>query len=118
MKYFTKKDGDTTSYTKNGIKTNAGIRLEQDVDLVLKNMELKILGQPHEEVLITTDSRYKYYKANEDCIFHEDCLMFRKCFGETVGIKNYQILVPKHLLTSFSAACMEKLGNSQESPKQ
>ena len=38
----------------NGIKANARIRVEQDVDLALKNMKLKILGQPNDEVLIMT----------------------------------------------------------------
>ena len=57
VKEFTKIDGNTTSFSMNGIKTNARIRVEQDVDLVLKNMKLKILGQPHDEVLMMTDSR-------------------------------------------------------------
>ena len=57
VKEFTKIDGNTTSYSRNGIKTNARIRVEQDVDLVLRNMKLKILGQPYDEVLIMTDSR-------------------------------------------------------------
>ena len=48
----------------NGIEANARIQVEQDVDLVLKNMKLKILGQPYDEVLMMTDSRYKNYKAN------------------------------------------------------
>ena len=56
------------SYSMNGIKASARIRVEQDVDLVLKNMKLKIIGQPHDEVLMMTDSRYKNYKANEDRI--------------------------------------------------
>ena len=43
----------------NGIKANARIRVEQDVDLVLKNMKLKILGQPYDELLEMTYSRYK-----------------------------------------------------------
>ena len=43
----------------NGIKAYARIRVEQDADLVLKNMKLKILGQTHVEVLMMTDSRYK-----------------------------------------------------------
>ena len=59
VKAFTKIDGNTTSYSMNGFKANAKIRVEQDVDLVLKNMKLKILGQPHDEVLMMTDSRYK-----------------------------------------------------------
>ena len=45
---FTKIDGNTTSYSANGIKPNARIRVDQDVDLVLKTMKLKILGQPHD----------------------------------------------------------------------
>ena len=39
VKEFTKiDDGNTTSYSMNGIKANARIRVEQDVDVVLKNM--------------------------------------------------------------------------------
>ena len=82
----------------NGIKANARIRVEQDVDLVLKNMKLKILGQPNDEVLIITDSRYKNYKANEDRIFLKDGLLFRKYFGETGSVNYYQILIPKQLV--------------------
>ena len=62
VKEFTKIDGNTTSYSMNGIKTNARARVEQDVDLVLKNMKLKILSQPYDEVLRMTDSRYKNTK--------------------------------------------------------
>ena len=68
VKEFTSIDGKTTSYSMNRIKANARIRVEQDVDFVLKNMKLKILGQPHDKVLRMTDSRYKNYKANEDRI--------------------------------------------------
>ena len=82
----------------NGIKANARIRVKQDVDLVLKNLKLKILGQPYDEVLMITDSRYKNYKANEDRIILKDGLLFRKNFGETGGVKYYQILIPKQLV--------------------
>ena len=77
VKKFTKIDGNTTSYSMNGIKANARIRVEQDDDLVLKNMKVKSLGQPHDEVLMITDSRYKIYKANEDRIILKDGLLFR-----------------------------------------
>ena len=98
VKEFTKIDRNTTSYSMNGIKANARIRVEQDVDLVLKNMKLKLLGQPHDEVLLITDSRYKNYKANEDRIILKDGLLFSKCFGETGSVKYYQILIPKQLV--------------------
>ena len=98
VKEFTKIDGNTTSYSMNGIEANAKIRVEQDVDLVLKNMKLEILGQPYDEVLIMTDSRHKNYKANEDRIILKGGLLFRKYFGETGSVKYYQILIPKQLV--------------------
>ena len=96
VKEFTKIDGNTTSYSMNGIKANARIRVEQDVDLVLKNMNLKILGQPHDEVLEMTDSRYKNYKANEDRIILKHGLLFGKYFGEMGSVNYYQILIPSN----------------------
>ena len=102
----------------NGIKANARIRIEQDVDLVLKIMKLKILGQPYDEVLIMTDSRYKNYKANEDRIILKDGLLFSKYFGETGSVKYYQIFIPKQLLKKSNAACKENLASIQEFLKQ
>ena len=98
VKEFTKIDGNTTSYSMTEIKANARIRVEQDVDLALKNMKLNFLGQPYDEVLMITDSRYKNYKANENRIILKDGLLFRKYFGETGSIKYYQILFPKQLV--------------------
>ena len=96
VKEFTKIDGNTTSYSMKGTKTTARIRVEQDVDFVLKS--LKILGQTFDEVLIMTDSRYKHYKANEDRIIPKDGLIYRKYFGETGSVEYYQILIPKQLV--------------------
>ena len=114
IKEVTKIDRNTTSYSMNGIKANAKTRVEQDVDLVLKNMKLKTLGQPYDEVLIMTDSRYKNYKANEDRIFLKDGLLFRKYFGETGSVNYYQILSSSNYLKKFYAACMENLASTQE----
>ena len=98
IKEITKIDGNTTSYSINGIKASARIRAEQDADLVLKNLKLKILGQPHDDVLLATDGRYKHYKANEDRIILKDGLLFRKYYGETGSVKYYQIPIPKQLV--------------------
>ena len=65
---------------------------------MLKNLKLKFLGQPFDEVLIMTDSRYKHYKTNEDRIILKDGQLYRKYFGETGGVKYYQILIPKQLV--------------------
>ena len=110
VKEFTKTDGNTTSYSMNGIKANARIRVEQDVDLVLKNMKLKILGQSYDEVLIMTDSRYKNYKANEDPIFLKGGLLFRKNFGETGSVKYYQILITNQLFKEVLRSLQGEFG--------
>ena len=68
IKEFTKIDGNTTLYSIDVIKAKARIKVEQDADLVLKNVKLTILGQPQDDVLLTTDRRFKHYEANEDRI--------------------------------------------------
>ena len=98
IKDYTNIDGNTTSYCIHGIKTNARIRVEQDADLVLKNLKIKRNGQAYDDVLLTTDRRFKHYKANQDRIILKDGLLFRKYYGKTGSIKYYQILKPKQLV--------------------
>ena len=116
IKEFTKIDGNTTSYSINGTKATAQIRVEQDADLVLKNLKLKILGQPHDDVLLATDRRYKHYKANEERIILKDGLLFRKYYGETGSVKYYQILIS--LLMKYSGISAENLLNILELPRR
>ena len=98
IKAFTKIDGNTTAYSLHGIKANARIRVEQDTDLVLKNLKLKLLGQRYDDVLLTADRRFKLYKANEDRIILKNGLLLRKYYGDTGNVKYYQILIPKQLV--------------------
>ena len=69
-----------------------------------------ILGQPHDEVLMMTDSRYKNYKANEDRIIPKDGLLFRKHFGETDSVKYYQILIPKQVFNEVLRSLHGEIG--------
>ena len=87
IKENTKIDGNAMSYSIHGIKANARIRVEQDADLALKNLKLKILGKPNDEVLLTTDKRFRHHKANEDRIILKDGLLFGKYHGGTGNIK-------------------------------
>ena len=98
IKEFTKIDGNTTAYSLHGIKAKARIRVEQDADLVLKNLKLKILIQPYDDVILTADKRFKHYKANEDRIILKDGLLLRKHYGDTGSVKHYQNLIPNQLV--------------------
>ena len=97
IKQFTQINGNTTSYSIHGITANEQIRVEQDADLELKNLKLKMHGQPHDDVLLTTDRRFKHYKANEDRNILKDGLLFLKDYGKTGSVKYYQIFIPKQL---------------------
>ena len=98
IKEFTKIDENTTAYSLHEIKANARIRVEQDADLVLENLKFKILGQPYDHVLLTTDRRFTHYKANEDRIILKDGLLLRKYYADTGSVKCYQILIQKQLI--------------------
>ena len=113
VKKFTKIDGNPTSYSMNGIKANARLRVEQDADLVIKNMNLKILGQAQDDVLITRNPQYKLYKANEELKNLRDGLLFRKCFGETGNINFFQILNRKQLVNEVLLGLHGEFGTHQ-----
>ena len=81
----------------NGLKANARIRVTQEADLVLKNLKFKIFGQPHDDMLLTTDKQFKHYKAIEDPIILKDGLLFPKYYGETRSVKYHQLLKGKQL---------------------
>ena len=110
IKEFTKIDGNTTAYSIHGIKANARIRVEQDADLVLKNLKPKIFGQPHDDGLLTTYRRFKHYKANEDRIILKDGLLLRIYYRETGGFKYYQILLPKQLVNEVLRSLQGEFG--------
>ena len=94
----------------NGIKANAQIRVEQDIDLVLNNMKLKIVGQSYDEMLFTTDLRYNYNNANADRIILKDALLITKNLGETGNIKEYQILILKQLVSAVFRSLHGEIG--------
>ena len=95
---FTNIDGNTTSYSINGIQANAQMGVAQNADLVLKNLKLEIIGQPHDNVPLTTDRRFKHYKAIEERNILKSGLVIRKYYGETSIVKYYQIVIPKQLV--------------------
>ena len=101
IKEFTEIDGNATLYSMNIVEANSRIRVEQDADLLLKNLKFKILGQPHGNVLLSTDRRFKHYKANEDRIILKDGLLFRKYYGETGSVKYHQNLITMQLVNEI-----------------
>ena len=110
VKGFTKSDGNTTLHSMNGTKADAQIRVEQDVNRVLKNPNSKIFSQTQDEVLITTDPREKHYKANGDRFIPKHGLLFIKYFGETGSFKYYHTLISIQLVNEVLQSLQGEFG--------
>ena len=117
IKEFTKTDGNTTSESMNGVKANARIRVEQDVDLILKSLKLRIFYQPHDDVLLTTDRRFKNYKANEDSKILKDGLLFWKYSGKTGSVKHYQSVIVRQLVSDVLRSIHGEFGKQSGTTK-
>ena len=115
---FTKIDGNTTSSSVDGIEAIAQIQVERDADPVPKNLKLKKLGQPHDDVLLLMERRFKHYKAHEDRIIVKDGLLFRKCYGETGNDKYYQLFIPKQFVNKVLRTLHGEFGKQPGITKQ
>ena len=107
---FTKIDGNSTLISMNGIKANARILAEPDVDIILKSVKRTKYGQPHDEVLLTTDRRFKHNKANEDRIILKDGLLNRKYYGEKSNVKYYQNLILQQIFSEVPQSLHGEFG--------
>ena len=79
---------------------------------MLKILNLKIVGQSDGDVILTTNRRFKYFKANEDLFNLKEGLLFRKYYKENSSVKYCQNLITKQLVNE------ELLKIHEESEKQ
>ena len=117
IKEITKIDGNTTSYSINGNKANARIRVEQDADLVLKNLKYRKLGHPHDDMLLTTDRRFKLTKQTR-IAFSSKMVSYSGKTTEKLVASTTKFSYRSSLLLKYSGVSTENLGNILELPKQ
>ena len=72
--------------------------------------KLKLLGQAHDDVLLTTDGRFRNYKAKDDRNILNNGLLFRENYGETGSVKDYQIVIPKQLVSEVLRSLLGEIG--------
>ena len=85
-------------------KDNARIRLEQNNDIVLRNLRAKIEGEPFDENELASDFRYQHYLQNITRIEIKHEVLTRKYYTDTGMISHYQILLPIQLLEELLQA--------------
>ena len=69
-------------------------------------------------MLITTEKRFRHYKAIEDRIILKDGLFFRKNYGETGNIKYNRILIPKQLIDEVPRNLHGEFGKQPRNTKR
>ena len=104
LQQFHKPTSGLISCSSGHFKDNARIRLEQNNDIVLRNLRAKIEGEPFDENELASDFRYQHYlqKITRIEIKHE--VLTRKYYTDTGMISHYQILLPIQLLEELLQA--------------
>ena len=111
IKEFTKIDGNTTSYSINGIKTSARIRVEQDVDLVLRNLKLRYLANHMMMCYWQRTDNLSTTKQTRIAVSSKMDSYFWNTTEKLVASNTIKFSYRRSLLMKYSAVSMENLGN-------
>ena len=90
--------------TEGHFRDNASIRLEQNNDIVLRNLRSKIEGNPFDENDLASDYRYQHYLQNITRLEIKQEVLKRKHYTYTGTTSQYQILLPTQLLEELLQA--------------
>ena len=104
LQQFHKPTSGLISCSSGHFKDNARIRLEQNNDIVLRNLRAKIEGEPFDENELASDFRYQHYLQNITRIEIKHEVLTRKYYTDTGMISHYQILLPIQLLEELLQA--------------
>ena len=85
-------------------RDNARIRLEQNNDVVLRNLRAKIEGDSFDENELASAYRYHHYLQKITRTEIKQNVLTRKYYTDTGTVSHYQILLPIQLLDEFLQA--------------
>ena len=75
--------------------------IEQNNDITLQQLRLKLQKEEYSETILQQDPRYRHYCRQLDHLsVHED-IIYRDYYDETGSVQFRQVLLPKHLVTEL-----------------
>ena len=104
LQQFHKPTSGLNTCSEGHFRDNARIRLEQNNDIVLRNLRAKIEGNPFDENDLASDYRYQHYLQNITRSEIKQEVLTRKYYTETGTTSHYQILLPTQLLEELLQA--------------
>ena len=75
--------------------------IEQQNDLILHQLRLKLQKEKYSETISQQDPRYRHYCRQIDRLSVQDDIIFRDYYDETGSVQFRQALLPKHLVTEL-----------------
>ena len=72
--------------------------IEQQNDLILHQLRLKLQKEEYSETILQQDPRYQHYCREIDRLSVHDDIIFRDYYDETGSVQFRQALLPKHLV--------------------
>ena len=104
LQQFHKPTSGLNTCSVGHFRDNARIRLEQNNDIVLRNLRAKIEGNTFDENDLASDYRYQHYLQNITRIEIKQEVLTRKYYTDTGTTSHYQILLPTQLLEGLLQA--------------
>ena len=92
------------------MKDDAGIRVEQDSDLVFKAIKKTLICEEYDKHRLLTDSTAKRLLVHENRLIVKDGILMRKYYGECGQVTHHQMLIPEHLITELLKAIHGQMG--------
>ena len=91
--------------------------IEQQNDVILQQIRLKLQKEDYSETILQQDSRYRLYCSQFDRLSVQEDIVIRDYYDETGNIQYRQALLPKHLvpkvLQSLHGTAIKHQGNSK-----
>ena len=75
--------------------------IEQQNDIILQQLRLKLQKEEYSETILQQDSRYRHYCRQLDRLSVQDDIIFRDYYDETDNVQFRQALLPKHLVNDL-----------------
>ena len=77
------------------------VTIEQNNDVILQQLKLKIQKEEYSETILIQDTRYQHYLRQLDRLSIQNEIITRQYYDETGTVKYNQVLLPKHLVTEL-----------------
>ena len=77
------------------------LAIEQNNDVSLQQLKLKIQKEKYSETILLQDTRYQHYLRQLDRMSIQGEIITRQYYDETGSVKYNKVLLPKHLMTEL-----------------